>query len=924
MGLLDTYRINKALAVLLTSQDAASAETMQAVATLKRLGQSAMPKLIEALGKVRTPHTVVALLTTLVHNATLPLFGDGLASAKPRVAAGVVEVLTQATTYDPNRLLDFCTDPRIAKSTLGTLLNARKAMLQPELLLQRLNTVRAEHRPLLLGLVRQVATGATVPALIRHTTSTDETVRLAMVRTLTRFRSEEVREAFMGLLTDTHAPIREAALTGLASLPLPQDVRPICQLLRDPEKSIRRQASTILAQWQVPQTVSYLFDVLQDPSPEIQQEAVELLSVVGDTSSIKAAVTPQTDTPVLRDTLMRLLDAPHIRIRQLALEGLTSLQVPLDFEALCRLLWDPDRTIRQQAATLLTQFNNPQTLPILIETLQAEAPDVRQGAVAILNTIADVSLLKHLLSALADKEWWVTMRVTDALGRGGGTKIVDAALKLSLETDAGLRRSAIEILKLTQDPQVLNFLIEALDAEDSWLQTCAAEVAGALSEKRVVPALLRLAQTGSTDMRPVALRILTSLGDARAIPLLLTYLHQDTPVLQREALQALATLTDAEHSEAVLQAVMAVRSTDDADLKALANSTASAIIRRFGVRAVGRSSTRDISMNRPAPQSLLYESTPNSSLQSALASTPRLESSGPDPESDTPVAEAIVDATALVPGMVLAERYRVVRQIGQGGFGTVILVEDTMVGEQLILKFLNPHMAADTRMIKRFIRELRYARRVTHENVIRIHDFLRIETAYAISMEYFPSHSLSAEMPRHTPMPPQRTLRILWYICRGMHAAHQVKIIHRDLKPPNVLISDAGVVKIVDFGLAAAVSDTATRLTRTGALLGTPLYMAPEQVQNRKIDVRTDIYSLGIMMYEMLTGRPPYCGNNPMAILYQHLEGKATPPRELNAALAPELEAIVLKAMAVDPVQRFQSMEAFGKSLIPLLKQSTR
>src|SRR5207244_10651759 len=134
----------------------------------------------------------------------------------------------------------------------------------------------------------------------------------------------------------------------------------------------------------------------------------------------------------------------------------------------------------------------------------------------------------------------------------------------------------------------------------------------------------------------------------------------DTPVLQREALQALATLTDAERSEAVLQAVMAVRSTDDADLKALANSTASAIIRRFGVRAVGRSSTRDISMNRPAPQSLLYHSTPNSSLQSALASTPGLESSGPEPETDTPVAEAIVDATALVRGTVLAKRYRVV------------------------------------------------------------------------------------------------------------------------------------------------------------------------------------------------------------------------------------------------------------------------
>ena len=924
MGLLDTYRINKALAVLLTSQDAASAETMQAVATLKRLGQSAIPKLIEALGKVRTPHTVVAPLMTLVKNATLPLFGDGLASSNPRVVAGVVEVLTQATTYDPNRLLDFFTDPRIAKATLGKLLTARKAMLQPELLLRCLDTVRAEHRPLLLGLVRQVATVESVPALIRRTTSTDETVRLAMVRTLARFRTEEVRDAFMSLLTDVHGPIREAALEGLASLPFSLHVGPICQLLRDPETTVRRQASVLLTQQKDPQMVPYLFEVLQDPSPEVQQGAVELLSVVGDTSSIKAAVTSQADTPAMRDTLMRLLEVPQTRVRQLALEGLTSLQMPVDFEALCRLLWDPDRIVRQQATMLLTQLNTPQTLPVLIETLQDEAPDVRQGAVAILNTIGDVSLLKNLLSALVDQEWWVTMRVTDALGRGGGAKVIDAALKLSLDPDASLRRGAIEILKLTQDPQVLNFLVGALDTQDTWLQTCAAEVAGALGEKRVVPALLHLAQTGHTDMRLVALRTLTSLGDARAIPILLTHLQQGPSVLQREALQALATLTDAEHSEAVLQAVMAVRSNSDADLKALANGTASAIIRRFGARAVGRRPAADVSMSRLAPQSLLYESTPNSSLQSAMASTPGPESSGPDPTPDSPVAEAILDASALAPGMMLAERYRVVRQIGQGGFGTVVLVEDTMVHEQLILKFLNPHMAADARMIKRFIRELRYARRVTHENVIRIHDFLRIEKAYAISMEYFPSHSLNAEMPRHTPMPPQRALRILWYICRGMHAAHQVKIIHRDLKPPNVLISDAGVVKIVDFGLAAAVSDTATRLTRTGALLGTPLYMAPEQVQNRKIDVRTDIYSLGIMMYEMCTGRPPYCGNNPMAILYQHLEGKATPPRELNAALPPELEAIILQAMAVEPAQRFQSMEAFGKSLIPLLKQSAR
>ena len=208
-------------------------------------------------------------------------------------------------------------------------------------------------------------------------------------------------------------------------------------LLRDPEKIVRRQASAVLTQWKVPQTVSYFFDVLQDPSPEVQQEAVELLAVVGDTNSIKAAVTPRTDTPVLRGPHAAPRGPPD-RVRQLALEGLTSLQVPLDFEALCRLLWDPDHMVGQQAALLLTQLNNPHALPVLIKALQDEAPDVRQGAVAILNTIGDVSLLKHLLSALVDKEWWVTMRVTDALGRGGGAKVVDAALKLSLDTDAGI------------------------------------------------------------------------------------------------------------------------------------------------------------------------------------------------------------------------------------------------------------------------------------------------------------------------------------------------------------------------------------------------------------------------------------------------------------------------------------------------------
>jgi serine/threonine-protein kinase len=225
-------------------------------------------------------------------------------------------------------------------------------------------------------------------------------------------------------------------------------------------------------------------------------------------------------------------------------------------------------------------------------------------------------------------------------------------------------------------------------------------------------------------------------------------------------------------------------------------------------------------------------------------------------------------------------------------------------------------------MIKRFIHELLYARRITHENVIRIHDFLMLGKSYAISMEYFPSHSLTDEM-KQCPIPVKRGLKIIWDICRGMSAAHQVGVVHRDLKPPNILLNDQGLVKVVDFGLAA-VNHADSRLTRTGVILGTPTYMAPEQVRARTIDARTDIYSLGVIMYEIFTGRAPYVADDPMAILFQHVEGNPTPPRQLKVDIPPGLEKIILQAMYVDPAKRFQTMDDLRRSIVALSKQEAR
>ncbi len=182
-------------------------------------------------------------------------------------------------------------------------------------------------------------------------------------------------------------------------------------------------------------------------------------------------------------------------------------------------------------------------------------------------------------------------------------------------------------------------------------------------------------------------------------------------------------------------------------------------------------------------------------------------------------------------------------------------MEDTVVEERLILKFLNPNVSSDEEMMKRFVHELRYSRKITHKNVIRIYDFLYIRGNYAISMEYFPSHTLGGEIVNEKPVGLKRAVKFGIDIATGMAVAHQAGIVHRDLKPANMLIDNDGLLKIVDFGVAAAQTQGDTQLTKTGYVIGSPKYMAPEQILGKKVDERADIYSLGVILYEMFSRR---------------------------------------------------------------------
>jgi predicted Ser/Thr protein kinase len=268
--------------------------------------------------------------------------------------------------------------------------------------------------------------------------------------------------------------------------------------------------------------------------------------------------------------------------------------------------------------------------------------------------------------------------------------------------------------------------------------------------------------------------------------------------------------------------------------------------------------------------------------------------------------------TSLQPGQILAQRYRIQRLLGRGGMGAVYLADDEILHELVALKVISSAFAADEQaMIVRFRREAAAARKVSSPAVIRIHDLGEARPGLLyLSMEYFAGRTLAEVIAQRGIVPIDDARDILKQIAGGLEAAHQVGVVHRDLKPSNVLVGERGAVKIIDFGLATtAMGDGG--LTATGTLLGTPLYMAPEQVRGKPVDARSDIYALGAVAYHLVCGRPPFSGDNPIAIGFAHVSEAPTPPRQLRKDCPPALEAAILAALAKSPDDRPASARAF-------------
>jgi serine/threonine-protein kinase len=602
--------------------------------------------------------------------------------------------------------------------------------------------------------------------------------------------------------------------------------------------------------------------------------------------------------PKVQQAIQKQLKDNSKFIRSAALTALSKMDGPFDMPLVVGMLRDPEIEVQNKAVDVVVKANHPETIKYLVDVLKDENEYARRAAVEVLNVVGTSKSVKYLLEVIADSDWWVRTRAADALGKIGGPRVVDAVLALIKDENQDIRRAAIEILNQTKDERAVAQLIEATRDPDWWVSERAVDALAEIGSSKALPRFIDMLQ-GEAKSLPTVIRAIGKIGDQRSLESLLPMLSRPENEIKVEAISALAKLADERRADTIRVRLQAVTAS-------AADGTLSQAVARAMQELDNRFSTQQIAANKRAEK--MQEPAKTLLIDNqALANVVK--------QAEETAASAKLDIATLKPGDVIEGRYKYIEKIGKGAFGTVLLMEDTVVEERLILKFLNPNVSSDEEMMKRFVHELRYSRKITHKNVIRIYDFLYIRGNYAISMEYFPSHTLGGEIVNEKPVALKRAVKFAIDIATGMAVAHQAGIVHRDLKPANVLIDNDSLLKIVDFGVAAAQTQGDTQLTKTGYVIGSPKYMAPEQILGKKVDERADIYSLGVIMYEMFAGVPPYSRGDHMSVMYQHVQGKARQPIEINKDLPADLNSLVMKCMSLDKAKRAQSMDELRLSL---------
>src|SRR5215210_4905372 len=268
----------------------------------------------------------------------------------------------------------------------------------------------------------------------------------------------------------------------------------------------------------------------------------------------------------------------------------------------------------------------------------------------------------------------------------------------------------------------------------------------------------------------------------------------------------------------------------------------------------------------------------------------------------------------------LSDRYELGEILGFGGMSEVHLARDVRLHRDVAVKVLRADLARDPSFYLRFRREAQNAAALNHPAIVAVYDTGEAETANGplpyIVMEYVEGVTLRDIVHTEGPMPSKRAIEIIADACQALNFSHQHGIIHRDVKPANVMITKTGAVKVMDFGIARAVADGQAAVTQTAAVIGTAQYLSPEQARGEAVDARSDVYAAGCVLFELLTGEPPFTGDSPVAVAYQHVREDPKSPSQLNPQVTPALDAIVLKALSKNPINRYQSAAEMRADLV--------
>lgn len=646
-----------------------------------------------------------------------------------------------------------------------------------------------------------------------------------------------------------------------------------------------------------------------------QKERLDLSEIWLDPASIEkpeqridvVRFLAQTEQPEAIPLLLKFLKDPYKTVVVEMLKGLRSTTVAFDASPIAQALPDFNKMEQQIAITVLQEKADSRVLPSLLPLLNGKDVELRNLAVELVLNLAEPEPLRLLLTAFIKTPKWEREQAQKALLAKSSPKLARAAAELGDHENAKVRDLAAELALAGGFIGSIEALMERAENENPEIRERALKDLGRAADSAGIPIIKSTLEKFPESSIP-ALKALAQIKHIKGLEIAAKVMLSKDDEVQRESLLTLQALVNEKYASQIRDLIIKRSNLIDKSVRSTAKEVIEDLTERFGLSAleddqatVFRSEEVETPELPPMPSMAELMQQPSPIAQ------PQPRYGSPPPKKAKTGNHSTLTIEKLKTDDIWADRYRIIKEMGRGAMGRVLLAHDSMVNEEIILKFMLPELTSDDDARERFVRELRYARKVSHPNVIRIHDFIYLNNIAAISMEYFESHSVDEKLKDDVIFTIDETIDILRKIAMGMATAHEQQVIHRDLKPSNILINDSGALKVVDFGIASASSESEAHLTKTGKVVGTPAYLSPERVKGYKADHRSDIYSLGIVAYYMLTGELPYKGE-PMSMLFQHVEGNAVPVHQLNKKLSPNVSEFVKKLMAVEIDDRAQTM----------------